>query len=366
MDDFSNPNRIDTLTGETFDLNRITDLARIGPRDTILVAGSLIEGMGNPLSDFDVIVLCEAVPQARHFRTGPKHRLYAFGDKEFVSQGTVFGGSFHTVPDDAVITNTYDVVSGWGTRCDVEYINHDQLNRLLDRLHKGYERLADSHGRGSTGLNIYDYQLLHRLRVGRVLQEGEALASARARLPQHLLSYVLYRRSLPIWSDFQDMIGFYLSGREVEFRDIALTYLDEVAASYNFALGNTNPSRKWLCRYLEASGDALALELVELITKSRLSPPSMRELADQVLALTDRAMQRAVEIMQSDPLYPDPAQVARHLKNASEASGLTDRSFLAATEFLKRQCTTKALPAAKLFSPDIYDRSQSFPELGKL
>jgi len=191
MDDFNNPQRIDTLTGESFDLSRIMEIVRVGPRDTILVAGSLIEGMGNPLSDFDVIVLCEAVPRAQHFRTGPKHRLYAFGDKEFVSQGTVFGGSFDTVPDDALITNTYDVVSGWGTRCDVEYINHDQLDQLLDRLHKGYERLADSHGRGSTGLDIYDYQLLHRIRVGQVLREGEMLKPARNRLPQHLLSYVL-------------------------------------------------------------------------------------------------------------------------------------------------------------------------------
>lgn len=362
------PTVYDTRTGESVPAEALRRLVRAGPGDSVVLAGTLVEGIGNPLSDFDLIVLCTAHPTARRFRDGPRHRMYGFGQGRMnMSQMLRFGSRFDAVPDEATVTNTFDVVSRSGTQCDVEYICTDDFAALCDRLGQTAARLRQTYGRAGAGMGEDELKLLHRVLTGHLLQEGPGLAALRDRLSAADLRYVLARASLPSWSSVVDLIGFYRSGAEIECRDLAATYLHNISAAYAHLLGFTNPSRKWTYRFLSRSGDAMAGRLARFAEEMWCAPPPLADLVAGLSDVTDAACRAMHERCCLDPDLPDPETERRALKTDSEASGLSDRPFLLATEFLKRHCCPEALPLAQFFDPGAFDGTTPLPDsLGRI
>lgn len=353
----------DSRTGETVSVSQIAEMARLAPADALVVAGTLVEGIGNPFSDFDVIVLCHEPPTVSRFRDGYRHRMYAVGDKKFVSQNLLFGHAIDDAPDESLVINTYDTVTEWGTRCDVEYLTIDRVNTLIDRLERGYEKLKKSYSRASSGLSEDEYKLLHRLKSGLILQQSDALSKLLGRIDNAMQAYCLYRASLPSWASIQDMLGFYFSNRDIEFFDLAAVHLHNVAACYAHSLGYTNPARKWTYTFLAAcSDDTCAQAIVDLARTIRVGPTTLSEVAVQVSDLTDEAHKLMFERLSADNDYPDPSSEAKALQKSTEASGLSDLPFLLAAEYFKRQCAPAALPLKAYFDKRIFDGHRPLPE----
>lgn len=59
-----------------FNLNDLKAKFHMGPKDGVVIAGTIVEGIGNHLSDFDVYVLCEERPKLQNINPKRHHWVY--------------------------------------------------------------------------------------------------------------------------------------------------------------------------------------------------------------------------------------------------------------------------------------------------
>lgn len=181
------------------------------------LAGSLVEGYGNPTSDVDVLVLSDQPsPPAS-------------------SDGSSWSRTFRF--DDCVI----EVVYAGSERLDIETRRLSDLRATIRRL----GQLPPDRSRGYE-VSEYTFQFLHQLRVGLPVVGEETVAAVRAEVDwSHLATLLRLRNEDAYAGHAEDAAGAIQAGDAATAMLTSRSALGSAVDCLTAGLGHTNPKGKW-------------------------------------------------------------------------------------------------------------------------
>jgi len=189
------------------------------------LAGSVVEGYGNPTSDIDVLVLADGEGDTVPAPEGGRP-VFRFEDC------------------------TVEIVHAGDERLDIETRPLPEFRRIVSRLHA-----LPVDQEGAYEVSAFTFQFLHQLRVGRPVVGHELIAELRAAVDWGRVGELLrIRRQSDYGGHAEDAAGAIRAedaGTALLTSRLALgTAMDCLIA----ALGHTNPKEKWRYRKLADLG----------------------------------------------------------------------------------------------------------------
>lgn len=181
------------------------------------LAGSLVEGYGNPTSDVDVLVLSDQPTPTTS------------------SDGSSWSRAFRF--DDCLI----EVVYAGTERLDIETRRLSDLRATIQRLNQ----LPPDRTRAYE-VSEYTFQFLHQLRVGLPVVGEEALAAVRSQMDwRHLATLLRLRNEDAYAGHAEDAAGAIQAGDAATAMLTSRSALGSAVDCLTAGLGHTNPKGKW-------------------------------------------------------------------------------------------------------------------------
>lgn len=215
----------------------ILDLVYYDEGDLVFLSGSLIEGIGNLLSDLDVYVV-------------KKNKLFVSSAIEERHDAVRVFFSVDSSSGNSVAT--YDYIPQYALNVEVEYWTFADVELLINGVN---EKSSVSAFFGlSPKLDLPSFKasrLVHNIVTATPLVGHECLASFVSSF--HLPSYCFMRfNSLAgSYEDFKDLTGVYMSGDFLRAYDLAREFVTVQMHALTHLHFNTNFRRKWLLTYLQ-------------------------------------------------------------------------------------------------------------------
>jgi predicted nucleotidyltransferase len=218
---------------------RAEDLASyfrpLKPSESMLLVGSISEGLANPVSDIDLLII---------------------GD------GTLDQGTVVSEPgfDESAVR-----LPG-GQEVNFEYWNAKEIELLHLRLEKAYELIMDpSLLERAYKFNEREVGFLHRLRVGVVVANPENVEFWRERLQLDSLQDYLVFQSLSFHFAYrEDTIGHIRYDDSLSALCTFRMAMDALAGAMLASIGETNAFPKWRPRLLQRHQDVLGEDEVKM------------------------------------------------------------------------------------------------------
>ena len=223
---------------------RVEDLPRfvrsLAPTETLLLVGSVPEGLANPLSDVDLSII---------------------GDRELDDGIVVNEASFQELS-----INLED-----GPEINVNYWRAKDLEDLEERLKHTFALInepalvtADAKLRKIERFDFTELLILHRIRVGIVLANAEICESWRQRLQSDQLPTYVILHGLSNHNIYrEDTIAQVRYGDSLSALGMLRMMMDHLATAVLASVGETNPYPKWRVRLLNWYRGDLGNETVE-------------------------------------------------------------------------------------------------------
>lgn len=193
------------------------------PEDVVILSGTLVEGIGNAHSDFDVYVITNELPEKSEER---KHNFAVYENNR--------------------LRQYYDYMNSGGFGFDAEYYFFGELHSMVDKLESSYKAalLSTKILRAELSNSVDD--ALHKLFIGVVLQGEEKLSSILTPELHKKMAFIRYRNKTAGYPEFKDIMGAWIS----EDIDTALhnmrSYLLDQISGLTHLCGNTNGKPKWI------------------------------------------------------------------------------------------------------------------------
>jgi hypothetical protein len=213
----------------------LTHMRPVRPSETVLLVGSIADGLANELSDIDLLLI---------------------GDGElaedFIQRDATSDESAVRLPS--------------GQEINFEYWHTDNIKQLRQRMSANFELMVNPEPKGSfTKLIDSELRLLHRLRTGIVLANPEIASYWREEMKLELLPvYMLLSGVAMHFTYREDAIA------QIQYEGDTLSALAmlRLAAEYiSFSMvasaGETVPARKWLPRLLRRNESVLGKNRVK-------------------------------------------------------------------------------------------------------
>lgn len=232
----------------------ILDLVYYDEGDLIFLSGSLIEGIGNLLSDLDVYVV-------------KKNKLIVSSAVEeshdsvrvFLSADSSSGKS----------VATYDYIPQYALNVEVEYWTFADVNLLIKGVN---EKSSVSAFFGmSPKLDLPSFKtsrLVHNIVTAIPLVGHEYLASFVSSFQLPSYCFMRFNSLAGSYEDFKDLAGVYMSGDFLRAYDLVREFVTVQMHALTHLHFNTNFRRKWLLTYLQklpSEYDAVIARYTELV-----------------------------------------------------------------------------------------------------
>ncbi len=301
------------------DREKAFKLAHASPDDEILIAGTLVEGIGTPLSDIDIYVICDKRRPLDKIRT--RHHYINANEPDYQSLPT------GDEPRKGELCETFDYLPSTQIACNVEYWTFDEVASLIEESRASYENTL-THSANLEPSLYFNGLLLHRLFNSIRLRPARRLSAMLDTLDFGEVCYVGFRSFTMGYDQFRDIMGAWQAG----YMDTALlsltTHLTEQMLALSFLVGLTNPSRKWIfqkIRMFPAELSKVADDYQAFIDQGALSDSDK---TDKVLAgcdLLDRIFAAGQPYLDGNPKFMScargleltRAEYAYRLRNAS-------------------------------------------------
>lgn len=300
---------LDVLQGRlTIPIQELRTGVVLGPNDRVVVAGSLIEGLGNEFSDIDIHIICERRPQLWEFPEGIQHRLLS-PDRRLLRHG------INGARDEEVFL-AHSPVAGTAIKIDVEYNTDEEFCEMLTSI----EELFD-YARVNLVLLTRDLPyrlkvLIHRIATGIAL--GDSNQPVLSEQIKTKFRYLQYRWFASDFMMLLDCMGAWRQGDLLRAVDIARESLIQQAIAFNALLGCLNATRKWVPVYLARfymGPSNLVSEFLRLYTgvKSR-EPAEMDQYIRDAFDLIDLFYDEGRELLAKIPGIPTGDEAVDLLK----------------------------------------------------
>ena len=217
--------------------------AKLG--DIVLVAGTLVEGIGNACSDIDVYVITDAYRSRRDINISKHHRVLSH-DRSIVRE--------HDDGDQKILL-IHTALPGTAIKVDVEFKTFKEISELFQSINNIYEYAIRNLFLLTKRLTDREEVLVHRFYHCVPLLGEEKFHALRNELSKNEYIYIGYRWIASDYNIVLDLIGAWQAGeidRAVEF---ARENVFIQTAAYLRLTGCTNFRRKWLLTYLSKHGD---------------------------------------------------------------------------------------------------------------
>lgn len=206
--------------------------------ESMLLVGSIPEGLADPVSDIDLLIIGDGVLDYGAVVSGP----------EFDESATRLPG---------------------GQEVNYEYWNIEEIERLRVRLDKSYQLIQDpTISQRAYKFNEREVGFLHRLRVGVVLANPENVETWHARLKLDSLQDYLIFQSLSFHFAYrEDTIGHVQYGDPLSALCTFRMAMDALAGAMLASVGETNAFPKWRPRLLQRHQAALGEDEVKTVLR---------------------------------------------------------------------------------------------------
>ena len=218
-------------------------IERATPRagDTVVVSGTLIEGIGNRHSDIDVYVIGDTLPERQHMG---KHN--------------------HAAVEAGMMRAYYDYIGEDGFGFDVEYFTWKEIDAVLKDFAELHEQARKKTKILRRKMHITHYDFVHKIAVGKILCGASALEPRFTSEVFDMIAFSLYRSRTGGYPEFKDILGFWAAGDLESCLQNMDTYLKDQAAGLYHLTGGTNSKPKWLFANLRRLPDELQSLGVEI------------------------------------------------------------------------------------------------------
>jgi hypothetical protein len=259
-------------------------------RDIVLISGTLIEGIGNWTSDFDIYVI---VDQRRDgFPTERHHRTYA-------TKGKVSG--------------SFDFMDGYSFTVDVYYRERAELAKLVEKMRAEYAERRYRTKIMPSKMPDHDQKFAHRLFDMILVQGEEEFRRIFTGITRDEYCYVAYRQVTCAYPEFRDIVGCWRDGDLDTGCYHARTFLRRQMLGFTHLNGNINMNEKWtvkLAKRLPARFRPLGQRYVELQNRGAGSDGEKRRLIVDCLDLVDDIFAASRRLLNANPAYLTCAEAA--------------------------------------------------------
>lgn len=300
------------------------------PGDMVVLSGTLVEGIGNKHSDIDLYVIGDELPDAQ--RVGPRSYIAHDGGR---------------------VRAYYDYLSAGGFGFDVEYLTRAEVEGWKDEVLSLYERARASTKILRQHLSDGVGDGLHKLRVGRCVQNADEYAAFFDEDFWNKLAFIFYSNRKGGYPEFKDIMGAWGSGDyDTSLHIMRETMRFELAALCHLH-GMTNGRTKWLFqnyKRLPERFQGLVKEVMTWLNSERLTDEAKR---DSILAgcdIIDRIYRAdAIMLRERAPLSYTPEEALRMIEEEYAREVVHDRQTIAEYEHRRRVFTTAVPDIRSLF-----------------
>ena len=319
------------------------------PKDIVVVAGSVVEGMGSFLSDIDVCVLTEAKPTLGDVKDRGHFLVSLSGTMGNWAERLRFGSEMHGADDvSAAVNNTYDFVDMNGTRCDVEYLLRSDIEVTLEKIERGFRHAGTRYGWIAEPASLESLRYVHRLYTGICLANDDSLGKLLSGDYREKLAYLLFRGSCFVYRDFQDILGSTLSSNVSQAVLLIRSYLWMHLKALTHLYGNSNPTNKWAAVYgdrIFGSDSEVMRRFSELFQGTKVTKANLRSYITSCLDFGDFISQMCIEKMDSVAIAYSSETMVGLMRRRIKDAGFKDPHLLMSLEFHSKMFNRKSLPS---------------------
>ena len=218
----------------------IEKLVHISGNGTVIVSGTLVEGIGNHQSDLDVYVICD--------------RINTYGEiKKFGHSMYHNPGMMHCQHDDELVRRTLDYIPGDPTHLEVEYWTFEEVKNLKNKIESQFRYISGQADVTSISpFSAGEEKLFHRCIVGVDLHTEESLKDRIfPGMYREMYNFLTFRRFGSFFWMFKDVLGAMQSGDGHYILEMTRNYLIEQVVALYTITGITNPNPRWFPAYLK-------------------------------------------------------------------------------------------------------------------
>ncbi|HLO76002.1 MAG TPA: hypothetical protein VK196_06045 [Magnetospirillum sp.] len=309
------------------------------PSDDVFLCGSLVEGLGNEHSDFDVYVVTDAYPRLRDgtFFTGRMCRT--------LKGEWVFGA---TLPPDAEVGEVLDLHAVGGRCVHITYMARADIARRFDDIEQRYagarQDLGDIRDERYDEYGIGDRTMVHKLLAGRRLHAGAWDGRIGFSELAGKYAYLAYRYHNASWDIALDISGAWFSGDMDLCVHFTRRFMEYCAWGFSHLLGFTNTNRKWIVALVKRWPEphaSLARTFMDLYFGDVRTAQRQQDFVAAALDWTDRVFAAGVDVQRSTPQAPPPEEWKAYFLDMfvriQDPSALQIREYLWSLRLVQKQ-----------------------------
>ncbi len=214
---------------------------RATSQDCVIVSGTLISGIGNIQSDFDVHVFCRERPLITE-EMFDEHDWICDDNGQWVDRQSFMKG--------ARLQATWDFWDKLESSIDVRYWTLEEINALRDESQSEYNEVKKTLGM----VRRMDYMIyglgentaLTKILSGRVIQNKAMFDEIFSEFGLKEYCYMASRHHTTVYDDFRDISGAWRSGDFDAAVSFARIYTELTAWCVSHTFGDPNTNRKWI------------------------------------------------------------------------------------------------------------------------
>ncbi|CAI8948175.1 hypothetical protein [Pseudomonas soli] len=267
--------------------------AHLEDGSSLLVSGTLIEGIGTAHSDIDCIVLCDKRPTGDAFRE-TQHAL-------------VTDINYHYLTRNDEVHNTTDFYGQSGLHIDTDYITFSEVESVIKKIETAFDEIvSDQRFLYSPILLERENNVIHRSLTGTALVNADRFDALKKNIPRDKHIYVAHREKLPVFYAFQDVQGCWASGNLWMGCEITRDMMLKTTMSFTYLTGITNKHPKWVYSnvYRVLGHDALKQEFFELSRRGAASESDCRRYIEDALSYMDKVFIAMEILLSQNAVYP--------------------------------------------------------------
>ena len=280
---------------------------------TLIISGSLIEGIGTPHSDIDCIVICDERPSA--------------SDIEFYKHALITDANYRYITGSEDVHNTTDFFGDSSIHIDADYITYDELEKIILKIENAYSQVAnDQRYLYEPVLSNTENNIIHRSLTGYALKNEHTFYKLRSLIPVEKHIYIAHREKLPVFYAFQDIQGCWQSGNFWMGCEIVRDMMLKTTMSFTYLTGTTNKHYKWVySNIFRVDGfDEIKEKFFSLSRKGATTEEECRRYILDALDYIDLTFLAIGQLLCKSKLYPSPQESLSALDKEFHTRKYTD------------------------------------------
>jgi hypothetical protein len=206
--------------------------------DVAFVAGTLVQGLGNPYSDVDLYVITDKLRCASDIELKRHHRALSAQRDILRSSSSEEVYILHSAIPDSYV------------KVDVEYLTYAQLEALRERVEQLFEYAAHNLVLLTKTLTVREQALIHRTTHGIPITDARLAAPVLQTFDVDAYTYIAYRWLASDFSILLDMAGAARMSEWDRAADIARENVVRQVTAMMHLNGLTDTvQRKWVLKY---------------------------------------------------------------------------------------------------------------------